>query len=87
MKRLHVVDAGSAEAEATRLALPEHVRLWLAGIAESAKERLLALAVGAGLDIQRPQLKELEGPSVVSDARLCEEDRTGRLNCDKQGQR
>jgi hypothetical protein len=50
-----VVDAGSAEAEATRLALPEHVQLWLAGIAESAKERLLAHAVGAGLDIQRPQ--------------------------------
>ena len=49
MKRLHLVEAGSAEAEATRVALPEHVQLSLVGIAESAKEGLMALAVGAGL--------------------------------------
>jgi len=38
VKRLHLVEAGSAEAEATRVALPEHVQLSLVGIAESAKE-------------------------------------------------
>jgi hypothetical protein len=37
VKRLHLVEAGSAETEATRLALPEHVQLSLVGgIAESA---------------------------------------------------
>src|SRR5688500_5381645 len=51
MKRLHLVEAGSAETEAQRFALPEHVQLSLVGIAESAKQGLLALAVGAGLAV------------------------------------
>ncbi len=51
MKKVHLVEVGSAEAEAQRLALPEQVQLAMFEIAESAKEGLLALAVGAGLAV------------------------------------
>ncbi len=51
MKKVHLVEVGSAEAGAQRLALPEQVRLAMFEIAESAKEGLLALAVGAGLAV------------------------------------
>jgi len=51
VKKVHLVEVGSAEAEAQRLALPEQVQLAMFEIAESAKEGLLALAVGAGLAV------------------------------------
>jgi hypothetical protein len=51
VKKVHLVEVGSVEAEAQRLALPEHVQLAMFEIAESAKEGLLALAVGAGLAV------------------------------------
>ena len=51
MKKVHLVAVGSVEAEAQRLALPEHVQPALVEIVESAKEGLLALAVGAGLAV------------------------------------
>jgi transposase-like protein len=51
VKKVHLVEVGSAEAEALRLALPEQVQLAMFEIAESAKEGLLALAVGAGLAV------------------------------------
>jgi putative transposase len=50
-RRLHLVEAGSAGSEAQRLALPDEVRLALGEIAESAREGLMALAVGAGLAV------------------------------------
>jgi len=51
VKKVHLVEVGSSEAEAQRLALPEQVQLAMFEIAESAKEGLLALAVGAGLAV------------------------------------
>jgi putative transposase len=50
-RKLQVVEVESAETERQRLALPEQVQLALGEIAESAKEGLLALAVGAGLAV------------------------------------
>jgi putative transposase len=50
-RKLHVVEVVSAETEGQRGALPEQVELALGEIAESAKEGLLALAVGAGLAV------------------------------------
>src|SRR6266542_4238530 len=51
VKKVHLVEVGSVEAESQRLALPEQVQLAMFEIAESAKEGLLALAVGAGLAV------------------------------------
>ena len=51
VKKVHPVEVGSAEAEQQRLVLPEQVQLVMFEIAESAKEGLLALAVGAGLAV------------------------------------
>jgi putative transposase len=66
VKRLHLVEAGSAEAEAQRVALPAHVQLSLVGIAESAREGLMALAVGAGLAVlhecMEHEVTEVVGP-------------------------
>jgi putative transposase len=72
MKRLHLVEAGSAETAAQRLALPDHVQLALVGIAESAREGLLALAVGAGLAVlhecMEHEVTEVVGPKGRHDA-------------------
>jgi hypothetical protein len=72
VKRLHLVEPGSAETEATRLALPEHDQLSLIGIAESAKEGLMALAVGAGLAVlhecMEHEVTEVVGPKGGHDA-------------------
>jgi putative transposase len=51
VKKVHLVEVGSVEAEAQRLALPDRVQLAMFEIAGSAKEGLLALAVGAGLAV------------------------------------
>jgi putative transposase len=72
LKRLHLVEAGSAETEEPRVALPEHVQLSLVGIAESAKEGLLALAVGAGLAVlhecMEHEVTEVVGPKGGHDS-------------------
>jgi hypothetical protein len=66
VKKVHLVEVGSVEVEAQRLALPEHVRLVMIEIAESAKEGLLALAVGAGLTVlhecMEHEVDEVVGP-------------------------
>jgi hypothetical protein len=48
VKKVHLVEVGSVEAEAQRLGLPEQVQLAMFEIVGSAMEGLLALAVGAG---------------------------------------
>lgn len=72
MRRLHLVEAGSAETAAQRLALPEHVQLSLVGIAESAKEGLMALAVGAGIAVlnecMEHEVERVVGPKGHHDA-------------------
>jgi len=77
VKRLHLVEAGSAETEAHRLALPEHVQLSLVGIAESAKEGLMALAVGAGLAVLHECI-EHEVTAVVGPKGRHHADRTSK---------
>jgi len=49
--KVHLVEAGSAEATTQRASLPEHVQLSLLEIAGSAREGLMAIAVGAGLAV------------------------------------
>jgi putative transposase len=51
VKKVHLVEVGSVEAEAQRLGLPEQVQLAMFEIVGSAMEGLLALAVGAGLAV------------------------------------
>jgi hypothetical protein len=55
-----------ATASTSELAIPETVSVALAEIAESAKEGLLALAVGAGLQVMGTRMEEsvtaLAGP-------------------------
>jgi transposase-like protein len=72
VRRLHLVEAGSAEGEAQRLALPEHLQLSLVRIAESAKEGLMARAVGAGLAVlhecMEHEVTEVAGPKGRHDA-------------------
>jgi len=48
----------SAEASTLGLAIPDEVSVALAEIAESAKEGLLALAVGAGLQVLGTMMEE-----------------------------
>jgi putative transposase len=56
----------SVEASTPELTIPEQVSVALAEIAESAKEGLLALAVGAGLQVVQTLMEEsvtaLAGP-------------------------
>ena len=56
----------SAEASTPELTIPEQVSVALAEIAESATEGLLALAVGAGLQVMQALMEEsvtaLAGP-------------------------
>ena len=48
----------SVEASTPELTIPEEVSVALAEIAESAKEGLLALAVGAGLQVVQTLMEE-----------------------------
>jgi len=66
VKKVHLVEVGLVEAEAQRLALPDHVQLAMVEIAESAREGLLALAVGAGFAVlhecMEHEVEEVVGP-------------------------
>ena len=72
MKKVHLVEAGSAETEAQRLALPEHVQLSLLEIAGAAREGLMAFAVGAGLAVlhecMEHEVDRVVGPKGRHDA-------------------
>lgn len=72
MKKVHLVEAGSAEADAQRLALPEHVQLSLLEIAGAAREGLMAFAVGAGLAVlhecMEHEVDQVVGPKGRHDA-------------------
>ena len=77
MKKVHLVEAGSAEAEAQRLALPEHVQLSLLEIAGAAREGLMAFAVGAGLAVLH-ECMEHEVDRVVGPKGRNDGDRTAK---------
>ncbi len=59
--------------DATRPAIPEHVSVAMADIAENMQEGLLALAVGAGLQVLQVLIEAdvtaLAGPKGKHDAR------------------
>ncbi len=74
--KLHLVEVASAE-ESSRLQLPEHVQLSLAGIAGQAKEGLLALAVGTGLAVLHETM-EWEVERIVGPKGRHDEDRTAK---------
>jgi putative transposase len=65
-KQYQTVDAQASMSSVLGLAVPEQVSVALAGIAASAKEGLLALAVGAGLQVMGTLMEEsvtaLAGP-------------------------
>src|SRR6266511_2901673 len=77
VKKVHLVEVGSVEAESQRLALPEQVQLAMFEIAESAKEGLLALAVGAGLAVLQ-ECMEYEGDRVVGAKGRHDHERTAK---------
>jgi putative transposase len=77
VRKVHLVEAGSAEAEAQRLALPEHVQLSLLEIGGAAKEGLMALAVGAGLAVLH-ECMEHEVDQVVGPKGRHDADRTAK---------
>jgi len=77
VKKVHLVEVGSAGAEEQRLALPEQVQLAMFEIAESAKEGLLALAVGAGLAVLR-ECMEYEVDRVVGAKGRRDRERTAK---------
>ena len=72
MRKVHLVEAGSAETEAQRPALPEHVQLSLLEIGGAAKEGLMALAVSAGLAVLHEciehEVDQVVGPKGRHDA-------------------
>ncbi|MGZ5359932.1 MAG: IS256 family transposase [Solirubrobacterales bacterium] len=72
MRKVHLVEAGSAEAEEQRAALPEHVQLALCDIVVSVKEGLMAVAVGAGLAVlhecMEHEVERVVGPKGRHDA-------------------
>jgi putative transposase len=77
VKKVHLVEVGSVEDEAQRLVLPEHVQLALVEVAASAKEGLLALAVGAGLAVLR-ECVEHEVDGVVGRKGRHDRERTAK---------
>src|SRR6266508_3212886 len=77
VKKVHLVEVGSVEAESQRLALPEQVQLAMFEIAESAKEGLLALAVGAGLAVLQ-ECMEYEVDRVVGAKGRHDHERTAK---------
>lgn len=77
MKKVHLVEAGPADAEAQTVVLPEQVQLSLAEIADSAKEGLLALAAGAGLAVLN-ECMEHEVDRVVGPKGRHERERTAK---------
>ncbi len=72
MRKVHLVEAGSAEADGQRLALPEHVQLSLLEIAGAAREGLMAFAVGTGLAVlhecMEHEVDQVVGPKGRNDA-------------------
>ena len=78
MRKVQLVEARSARAgEEPRVALPERVQLSLVEIADSAKEGLLALAVGAGLAVLHECLED-EVDRVVGPKGRHDADRTAK---------
>ncbi len=72
MRTVHLVQAGAAEDAGQRTSLPDHVQLSLLEIAGSAKEGLMALAVGAGLAVlhecMEHEVDQVVGPKGRHDA-------------------
>jgi putative transposase len=72
VKKVHLVEAGSGEAELEGIRLPERVQLSLLEIEGAAREGLMALAVGAGLAVlhecMESEVDRVVGPKGRHDA-------------------
>jgi putative transposase len=77
VRKVHLVEAGSAEDEGQRAPLPEQVQLALCDIAGSVKEGLMAVAVGAGLAVLH-ECMEYEVQRVVGPKGRHDADRTAK---------
>jgi putative transposase len=70
--KVHLVEAGAAETTEQHPSLPEHVQLSLLEIAGSAREGLMAIAVGAGLAVlhecMEHEVDDVVGPKGRHDA-------------------
>jgi putative transposase len=85
LRKVHLVQVEAAEDAGQRVALPEHVQLALCDIAGSAKEGLMALAVGAGLAVLH-ECMEHEVDQVVGPKGRRDPERTAKRHGHTDGE-